>query len=46
MSFVISDLQSAVKKRDVGIISIFVHFLRVFILHGEVAKQISVGKND
>lgn len=38
MEFVNKDLESAVKKRDLGLISILIHFLRVFILHGEISK--------
>ena len=44
--FAIVDLNGAVKKRDVGIVSVLVHFLRVIILNGEYQKKIHINKDD
>jgi len=34
ITFVVEDLQKAVKKRDIGIVAVLLHFLRVILLNG------------
>jgi hypothetical protein len=44
LSFIKNDLDIAVKRRDVGIVSVLVHFMRVYIIYEEHSKRFVINK--